>query len=256
MTKSNKITLLCLALFITVIAHSVAAFRGQVKDSVNRRQKGVPSRDREGGDFESQFPVVDLEAPEPLDSGEREKRKSKGRRYDNYGLVSRQSSDHVDESVLDTRWQDRVAALPVKQSAAVVIGEVEAVSGHISNDRSGVYSEFVIRVGEVLKGGEAHDVTPGRTLTADRPGGIVKYPNGHKILTRMFGMNMPRPARRYLLFLGAPQDSPNHRIITGYELTAAGVTPLDVGAHFDAYKGADEVTFVNAVRGAVMRPEK
>lgn len=135
-----------------------------------------------------------------------------------------------------------------------MIGEVEAVSGHLSNDKSGVYTEFVIRVGKVLKGIGDNDVTAGQTLSADRPGGFVKYPDGHKRLYRLFGMNMPRRARRYVLFLGAPQDSPNYRIVTGYELTAEGVVPLDVASHFDAYKGLDEATFLNTVRQAIGQP--
>jgi hypothetical protein len=251
MTKSNKITLLCLILLATVVAHSVAALRGQIKDAGKRVQKGVPSQDRAGPNFKSQFPVVDLESPEPPDNGEREKRKSKGKRYDNYGLVEQEPSDTIDETVRENHWQDRVEALPVGQSAAVVVGEVVRASAHLSNDKSGVYTEFIIRVSEVLKGGGANGITADQTISADRPGGMVKYPNGHKILYRLFGMNMPRPARRYVLFLGAPQDSPNYRIVTGYELTDEGVIPLDIAPHFDAYKGLDETTFLKTVREAI-----
>jgi hypothetical protein len=42
-------------------------------------------------------------------------------------------------------------ALPTHISNAVVIGEVTDAKAYLSEDRTSVYSEFTIRVGEVLK---------------------------------------------------------------------------------------------------------
>ncbi len=62
---------------------------------------------------------------------------------------------------------------------------------------------------------------------------------------------MPCIGGKYVLFLSKEGESPDGRVLTGYELSPEGVTPLDVARHFDAYKGMDEVAFLNTVRDVI-----
>ncbi|HVF56647.1 MAG TPA: hypothetical protein VM934_10885 [Pyrinomonadaceae bacterium] len=220
--------------------------------SVGANQRTSPSKDRQGEDFENQFPVVDYDAPLPTEDGKRKEREKKSQRYDRFGIVSKRPSNEVIvESVLDNRWQEGVAALPTAQSVAIIIGKVQEVTAHLSSDKSGIYTEAVVHVEEILKEDSAGKLSASSEISVSRPGGFVRYPNGHKRLYRVFGMNMPRPGRRYVLFLSNPEQSQNYDVVTGYELNSHEITPLDVASHFDIYKGMDEAVFLKTLRDAI-----
>jgi hypothetical protein len=144
-----------------------------------------------------------------------------------------------------------IEAIPAEQSTAVIIGEVQESKAYLSNDKSGVYTEVLIRIDEVLKSDGSIGLVAGNAISADRPGGIVRYPNGHERLYRIFGLNMPQIIGRYVLFLNKGEGDINYRIVTGYELKAAGVVPLDVAPKFDAYRGMEAGMFLKAVRKAI-----
>lgn len=254
----NTLTLFAVAATAVV---TLAAIRGDKQnpascsqqDAADINQKKLPTKDREGADFDSQFPVADYERQVAVEEDKRKEREKKSKRYDQFGLVSRQPSN-IEEAVFDSRWQESIAALPTKQSAVIVIGKVQKVEAHLSNNKSGVYTEFIIHVDDVLKEDGSGRLSAGSTISADRPGGFVRYPSGYKLLYRIFGMNIPRVGRRYVLFLGSLEESQNYPVITGYELSLSGVFPLDVGSRFDAYKGMDEAAFLKAVRDAIEPP--
>jgi len=254
MRSHNSVTnLLLIMLAVTIVASAATLYRqGQQSQSISR-QHTPRSKDREGVDFESQFPTTDFDAPEPTDPEQRAKRKAKNSHYDNLGLVSKQPSESISETVVENHWQDGLEGLPVNQSDAIVIGEATNARTFLSNDKKGVYTEFTLRVDEVLKSPDSA-LALGDTLCVDRPGGFVRYSDGHKILYRFFGLNMLRPNARYLLFLSDNDKGPNYRVLTGYSLVTGSVFPLDVAPQFDTYKGMDESSFLNAVHDAIAKP--
>jgi len=249
--RSRVTSFLLFVLAATVVTSAATLYRrvrsGQNAPAQNPKPRGT--KDWEGQDFETQFPTVDLESPEPTDPDKRIKRQSKGKRYDGVHLVSGQSSQTVNESVLDNHWQERVAALPVAESNIIVVGEALSSDAYLSNDKSGVYTEFNVRVSETIKSDDP-TLVPGSVICVDRPGGFVRYPDGHKILYRIFGLNMLRPNSRYLLFLKNDDQGLNYRVLTGYEITTNTVSPLDVGRQFDTYKGMDKTSFLRVVHEA------
>src|SRR5262245_53189183 len=96
------------------------------------------------------------------------------------------------------------------------------MEARLSNDKSGVYSEFTVQVSEALKSKSSVSVTAGDTLVVERPGGIVKYSDNHTRLYRVEGKGMPRLGGRYVLFLSMPnskvEPDQSYVIITGYEI--------------------------------------
>jgi hypothetical protein len=253
MRRRNRITSFLLFALAATIATSAATLYSRGRSTRNgsaQSPNARRSRDRDGEDFETQFPTADLETPEPADPDKRVRRQKKNKRYDNLNVVSQRPSQSIDETVVDNHWQESVAALPVSQSNVIILCEALGASTHLSNDKKGVYTEFSVRVSEVIKTDDPA-LTPGGVLDVDRPGGFVRYPDGHKVLYRTFGLNMLRPNRRYLLFLNNTDESLNYRVLTAYEITPGGVSPLDVGPQFDTYKGMDEIHFLQAVREAV-----
>lgn len=253
MRRRNRVTSFLLFALAATIAASAATLysRGRADQSgPAQNPKTHRSRDREGQDFETQFPTADLEASEPADPDKRVKRRAKNKRYDNLSVISQRPSQSIEETVVDNHWQESIAALPVSQSNVIILGEALSAATYLSNDKKGVYTEFSVRISEIIKSSNPA-LTIGSVVDVDRPGGFVRYPDGHKVLYRIFGLNMLRANRRYLLFLNNTDQSINYRVLTGYEMTTNEVSPIDVGSQFDTYKGVDGTSFLQIVRETI-----
>ena len=253
MPKSRAVSGALVILLTVTEATSLGVLQGRVQEPKTSNRMAPPSKDRGGRNFRGRFPVVDYESGPQSGDRHGEERKNKGRRYDKSGLVRRSSSAGIEETVREVRGQDTIEAIPAGRSGAIIVGEVQGARAFLSNDKSGVYTEVLVRVDEILKSDGSAWLAAGNVITADRPGGIVRYPNGRERLYRIFGLNMPLAGGRYVFFLDRGEGDPNYRIVTGYELGADGVEPLDVAPHFDAYKGAHSEKFLQAVRDPIAR---
>ncbi|MCA1850597.1 MAG: hypothetical protein LC672_06020, partial [Acidobacteria bacterium] len=192
------------------VAGVMATRRGQERGMAQRSDKRQFDRSR--------FPIADYAAPEPADPEQRAKRRAKGSRYDKRGVIPPPHYKNKGAGVQEHNdWDRGFPPLPVAQSDAVVIGEIVNAQAYLSNDKSGVYSEFSLRVDEVLKSGPSQ-FAPGGSVIAEREGGRVKYPDGEVALFTIVGQNMPLAGRRYVLFLKSNGDGQGYRILTGYEL--------------------------------------
>jgi hypothetical protein len=167
--------------------------------------------------------------------------------------------------VLHGSWshQPDEPAIPASSSDAVVTGTINDVNAYISTDRTTVYSEVTLNIEEVLKQDPSYPLVAGLTLSAERPGGAVRFPSG-KILRRgNLGRNIPEAGRRYLLFLKYNEDGKDFSIVTGYQFLDNRVLPLDGtadidkgrnGPPFGAYernRGAEVSAFLKNVRSVI-----
>lgn len=153
-------------------------------------------------------------------------------------------------------------AFPLGQSNAIVIGETIEAHAYLSDDRTSVYSEFTLRVNDVLSNEAATTLNTGMLITTERPGGRVRFPSG-KTLVRggSYGRNMPRTGRQYVLFLSYNIVEQDFSIVTGYELRAGYIFPLDgpsAGerrsaqfANYERQNGSDQATFLASLRQAM-----
>jgi hypothetical protein len=205
-----------------------------------------------------ELPIVDFtentSTPDSLSS----RQKIKGSRYD------RQSSEPIREAYMisgriwSTEWSKGLTALPFKQSDVVLIGGVLTGNAHLSNDKTGIYSEFGVQVEEILKDSDGtlkNSVSSGSTVRVERFGGAVRFPSGVIQKYETTGQGMPIAGQRYLFFLKRINES-DFEIVTGYQLDGQVVSPLDgaiveegKGVYpFDLYQGADVSTFSQTVR--------
>jgi hypothetical protein len=237
----KSIFLLTYALLLFLICFNVS---GQVRD--------LEAWKKHRSEYESQFPVVNYDADELKTVEEIAQRAAKSKRYDNSHQVRRNPHPNTSES---TRVDEipRPPDIPILESRIVVVGEVLNSQAYLSNDKSGVYSEFNIRIEEVIKNNDFDTVIEGSLITADRMGGLVKYPNGQKILYSVDGKALLRKGRRYVLFLWNNDKSPNYYLLRGYELTATGALPLDGGKKFE---GIDETNFKKTIREEIAKFSK
>ncbi|HKS26162.1 MAG TPA: hypothetical protein VJS44_00010 [Pyrinomonadaceae bacterium] len=239
--------LLTIVLIITVVTSVVALNSGRFSKSTSIQ------------DNKDEMPIADYSAPEPPDAGEATKRTAKNKRYDKLSSYPIKEERGKFTRVLSSHWATGLPAIPVEQSDIVVIGEVTAARAYLSNDKTGVYSEFILRVGEVLKNDDGASFYAGSIITAQRGGGAVRFPSGQIQKYKTGGQSMPRIGRQYMLFLKRIDESRDFSIITGYEFRDERIVPLDGKSsggkrlQFDDYLGFTASTFLTVVRDAIGR---
>ena len=191
------------------------------------------------------FPTADINEPDSDDSVKGRAKKEKRHRFDAWQFVSSKPESWIAESALSPEGYLDFPSLPVNESDIILIATVSSSEAHISGNRRGVFSEFNLVVESVLKTNQ--DLTEGSSLTVDRVGGYVKYPNGQQILFRISGLNMPQVGARYLFFLST-RRKPDFIIKTAYELTPQGVMALDFSEQFLSLDGISETEIQKRVR--------
>ena len=239
----SKTTYLVLIAVITIMTLSVTVFmpgRDSVSGQQNARQPQVPLYDRE-----DRYPVAEAEEVEPGDPVKRAKLKKQKQRYDKDGPF-RHPGPNDGEVAFLPEWQFNFPALPVVKSDVIVIGEVLTAEAHRSENKLNVFSNFEVRLDEVLKGA---NLSAGNVINVQRVGGFVNYSNRRRVLFRLVGNGMPAVGGRYALFLNILDG--DYRILTAYELGTEGVMPLDNSRQFETYRGNSEAEFLLALRVAI-----
>lgn len=192
----------------------------------------------------AQYPIADYNAPEPVDPQEKAKRRKKGKKYDNATMPINPSAERVLQTSVD-HFLPGTPALPVAQSAVVILGKVTKTQAHLSADKGYVYSEFDVLVDEVIKNDEQSPIATGQTIPVERPGGRVRVPSGH-IHEYRTTLDPLEAESRYALFLTRRGD--DYHVFTAYKLEAGKVFPVD--DYFKPYEGASEEDFMRDLRRA------
>lgn len=252
MAKSNRraliISMCTLIVLLGVTLFSVGASRlrkPQQNNSGQAKPKKVQDPRRE--DIEARIPTTEYDAPEPTNQEEKIKRKNRNKRYDGKHLVMSSPTNSGAGVVRHSEVFASLPALPVTESDVILTGDVLNFEAHLSNDKTGVYSEFTIQVDTVLKG-KIPSLSQTNLITISRVGGNVRYASGRTVTYRIAGQNMPGTGKKYLFFLRAVEDS--FEIVTGYEIGAI-VESLDFSPQFQAWTGTDSVDFLNKVKQAL-----
>jgi hypothetical protein len=218
------------------------------------QQTAVPPTEEEILD---QLPIADAVSPEISDPKQREKRRKKNARHDGQRTQPIVEAPYPITVTSFLHWAHKLPAIPVAESDVVILGEISDGRAYLSNDQTGIYSEFTISVEEVLKNDGDSLLIPGAEVQAERSGGAIKFPSGTMQRYVTVHQRMPLTGRRYLLFLERIKEGQDLRIITGYELRGQHVVPLDGASNpdtqlpFDIYKGADVSFFLDLARATI-----
>jgi len=199
----------------------------------------------------SRYAVVEFNSPPIEDRRKWERRNQINRRYDDQYWVN--DSVNPNTSGVGKITEDPPPPLfPIDESAFIVVGKVEAVKAYLSNDRRSVYTEFTIRVEDVLKGDGSIKQDP-KEVTADREGGMVVYPNGQRVMYQNSNIGLPQLGSKYLFFLRKDDLSPNYGILTSYDLSTNRIMQMEIGRDFDEFKHQSKTTFIETVRNEIVR---
>lgn len=264
MRKYARILLLLLPIPIVLGATTFVTSSGQ--DKKPKKQSAVVLRGREQAaetpteqEVLEQLPIVEAFTPEVTDPEIRIKRQRKNARHDNLGTSEITEAPYPINVVSHAHWWQGLAALPFAESDVVLLGEINDSHAYLSNDRTGVYSEFTVQAEEVFKNQDAVPVMKGSVIMVERWGGAVRFPSGAVQRYTTTNQRMPLVGRRYLLFLKRI-DQDTFSLITGYELKEQRVMPLDGsgsggGLPFDIYKATEIDFFLDLVRASAKGKE-
>ena len=235
------VLIVCLAFFLSVANPSFEAA------SSKRQEKSINKPE------ETPLPVAIFSLPKSNEPAQQTLRSARNSRYDQSypNRLDELRPDTVERSRISHFWVN-MPALPTSESDAVILGEIMEANGYVSNDKTGAYSEFTVRIERVFKDdGRLAD----GVIVAEREGADVQLPDGRIIRYRIADQGMPGTGRHYVLFLKYDDQGKDYHILTGYRLHKERVSPLDnsVG-RFAAYKDSDTNTFLSAVSAAVTHP--
>jgi hypothetical protein len=235
---------------IIILVSAILVLRAQKKESPSQAHASPSAQEQDIKEYVKQFPIAEVSAPPPANLEERARRDAIGKKYDDAPVPINEHSN-----LIASNTHLAPAAFPVEKSQIVIIGEVVDARAYLSSDKTGVYSEFNIRVDEVLKDDSDLKLVAGSSVIADRIGGRVKYPSGHITLSYVNNQGMPIQGQRYVLFLTREEQQVNFEILTGYQLKGDRVGLLDFPPQhpITKQKDADVQTFLNELRVAIKK---
>ncbi len=149
---------------------------------------------------------------------------------------------------ITTDWYIGLPPLPITQSDVVILGEVADGQAYLSEDKTGVYSEFTVTIERVFKN---NDLSSGDSLIAEREGGFIKFASGRTMPYVVTGQRLPRVGQKYVLFLKRNATGNDYHIITGYQVRNNRVLPLDQPEKFNVFRDFDREQFLAKVQESV-----
>jgi hypothetical protein len=267
MRKHKYVPALTISIMIMAGTATLMALQGQTKPKHDKQSALVLRRQDQNAlspsqqEIRDQLPIADAFSPDIIDQKQKEKREKKNARHDNMRTEAITEAPYPLTVTQNTHWWTSLPALPVTESDVIVVGEVSEARAFLSNDRTGIYSEFKISVGEVLKNNTSSPIVAGMDIEAERSGGAVRFPSGAVQKYVIADQHMPLVRRKYLFFFKGIEDH-DFSIITAYELGARHVVPLDGARNangrlpFDKYTGSDVSWFLDLIRDAIVKVAK
>jgi hypothetical protein len=147
--------------------------------------------------------------------------------------------------------------LPASSSNAIVIGTVVSGMSFINKDHNRVYSDYHVKIDEILKPDPTANLAAGDEVVASRGGGAIRFPSGHVTYFLRDGHGLPEVGSQYVLFLSRSIPSlPEYEIVfaSGYQLKSGRVYPLDdMNEEYDAMSAP---VFLDLVRKAIAASPK
>ncbi|MCU1267622.1 MAG: hypothetical protein JWM21_3940 [Acidobacteria bacterium] len=234
--RSPQKWIVLLLLIVAIALSAIAALRSQAQNATEKQRID-----------KTLWPLVDHSSPEPSDAQARLNRSAKSKNHDK----SDWRVDPTDPADTTTRVDGvdlTLPDMPLAQSKTVVIGDVLNAQAYLSNDKTGVYSEFTIKVDEIITNRDVLSISPGCVIEADRQGGRVRFASGRIHWYSIAKENMPGVGARYVFFLTRDDALEDFHIVTAYELKAGKVYALDELSQFGKHDGEEEAAFLMRLR--------
>lgn len=258
----NAKTLLTLSLILIVLSvGTIITINSQTQTNQSQTQTNQPQDNSAAKKIDDEAtPIVDFNV---ANLNIEQSRIKKNARYDKYKFVVSEPPPSAGEFIQFPGENDRELDMPVEESDLIIEGQVTDSKAFLSNDKTGIYSEFTIAVSKVLKNDYGDWIKENENMVVERFGGRVRYPSGEIIRYTMSGLGSPSINSKYLFFLTKTKEN-GYKILTGYELKEGKVFALD-GARtfrrnvektvFDNHNGRDYKSFINEIKQKIEKRE-
>ena len=165
---------------------------------------------------------------------------------------------HRTTETVNVRINDYVGTLSPFPSVAqlVVLGTVQGSTGFVSSDRTYVYSEFTIKIDEVIKSDQTRSGLD--RVVGERPGATITFPSGHTTHYITKDEGFPKVGIQYMFFLWRPptETGDHYMIVTGYEFSSDGtVHPLDNRPPFTTFESKKQESLRAAVLNSMLKKD-
>lgn len=144
------------------------------------------------------------------------------------------------------------AGIPVSGSTAIVVGTVTGGSTFITKDHTYVYTDYTVRIDQIIVPDKAATLSVGSQVTVAYEGGAIHFPSGHIKNVLIHGHGFPEIGGQYVLFLLKTVASiPEYdtTLDSGYQIKNGRVYPLDdVNSQ---YAGVDYAEFQGELQKAI-----
>ena len=151
----------------------------------------------------------------------------RGERYNIPNPSLPELGENSETAIWDIETHFQKNPMPFDASDAVVVGTVSAGQSYLSNDRRNIYSEFKLKLQEIIKTSNAPYLWVADSIDIERKGGAVRLPSGKVLIRAALADSMPQDGKRYLLFLKFNEDTEDYGVLMGYQLEGGEVYRLD-----------------------------
>jgi hypothetical protein len=199
----------------------------------------------------SKYGIADYDSVQSLTAPERELRSVISGRYDNQEWVVK--VPHPETARITRVIDEELPVMPVEMSELIVSGKVVSAAAYMSNDKRGVYSEFKVKIDQILKNNSALEKERPEFITVDRAGGVVRYPDNQLVLYQDSIKGLPEVGGEYVLFLKSGANKDNFPVLTVFGLQEGRTVPLDDRGRpsLESIKRLGKFDFIRAVREKV-----
>jgi hypothetical protein len=250
--KSNLLLLVVcvfsIAVFTTGLFFTTA--QTQISDGDKGRKHKLPQVD---------FPLENQQNVTEIDY----ERKKKNAGYDKHKWVRDPNGLDITTVTRKNHWYSGFPAIPTAKSALVISGKVTEAKAFLSNDKTGVYSEFNINVEKIIKNNDKSPISIGETIQVERSGGQVRFPSGQIVKFIIDGQGLPEKEKNYIFFLSYDSQRQSYRILTAYKISAGKIYALDgknargggeVKFPMDEFNEYEESLFIDKVIESLSNP--
>jgi hypothetical protein len=257
--KTRKLTILFAILIAVITTIVISAFRQKAQNKPQTQTNQVQDKSSTKDIDDAATPIIDFFS---VNLNADQSRINKNAQYDNSSFVISEPPPNAGEFIRFA-GENSISDIPIEKSTVILEGQVNDSKAFLSNDKSGVYSEFTIVVSKVLKSNDDAVIKSNETITAERFGGRVRYPSGKIIRYKISEQGSPSVNSKYLFFLSKTQTN-GYKILTAYELKDDKVFALD-GARtfprsgaksiFNRHDGQDYGNFISEISEAIEKEE-
>ena len=192
------------------------------------------------------------EAALPSDPRQRQWRLDKCKRYNKNSpfslLDTSERSVHVDSFPNDI--------FPFSTSSLVILGTIEGAQSFLSENKTNVYTEYIIRIEEVFKNSVGLILKPTNLINVDIEAGSLRLSSGLIVKQEIVNLIMPEIGQRGVFFLNLGNGGSDLYLRRGFEITDNYILQLDNPSNSTQFIDFSNVQFIETVRTTSRRSNK